>query len=66
MRFETHLQHSLPVEAHPDMVTMPKPLANSYIIGAILLRNAIGTTTPGMSDCLPICQDAHTYIIVLS
>lgn len=39
---------SLPVEAHPDMVTMAKPLANGYPIGAILLRDAIASTmTPG-------------------
>jgi len=61
-----HYGLSLPVEAHPDMVTMPKPLTDSYITGAILLRDMIGTMTPGMSDCLPICQDAHTDIIVLS
>ncbi|KXN87909.1 Acetylornithine aminotransferase, mitochondrial [Leucoagaricus sp. SymC.cos] len=39
---------SLPVEAHPDMLTMAKPLANGYPIGAILLRDSVGTTmTPG-------------------
>ncbi|XP_006459912.1 hypothetical protein AGABI2DRAFT_191698 [Agaricus bisporus var. bisporus H97] len=39
---------SLPVEAHPDMLTMAKPLANGYPIGAILLRDAVANTmTPG-------------------
>ncbi|KAJ3562655.1 hypothetical protein NP233_g9446 [Leucocoprinus birnbaumii] len=39
---------SLPVEAHPDMLTMAKPLANGYPIGAILLRDSVGSTmTPG-------------------
>lgn len=32
---------SLPKEAHPDMVTMAKPLANGFPIGAILVRDAI-------------------------
>ncbi|KAF9452219.1 acetylornithine aminotransferase [Macrolepiota fuliginosa MF-IS2] len=39
---------SLPVEAHPDMLTMAKPLANGYPIGAILVRDAVASTmTPG-------------------
>ncbi|KAG9042344.1 acetylornithine aminotransferase [Tulasnella sp. UAMH 9824] len=29
---------SLPVDCHPDIVTMAKPLANGYPIGAILVR----------------------------
>jgi len=32
---------SLPVDCHPDIVTMAKPLANGYPIGAILLRDHI-------------------------
>ncbi|KAJ7179362.1 acetylornithine aminotransferase [Mycena filopes] len=41
--------HSLlPVECHPDIVTMAKPLANGYPIGAVLLRDCIaGTMTAG-------------------
>lgn len=39
------------------MVTMAKPLANGYPIGAILLRDAIASTmTPGVSDYLLVCQ----------
>lgn len=34
---------SLPVEAHPDMVTMAKPLANGYPIGAIMMRDSIAS-----------------------
>lgn len=29
---------TMPVEAHPDMVTMAKPLANGFPIGAVLMR----------------------------
>lgn len=37
-----------PVECHPDIVTMAKPLANGYPIGAVLLRDSIaGTMTAG-------------------
>ncbi|KAJ7086637.1 acetylornithine aminotransferase [Mycena epipterygia] len=48
-RTGTMWAHSaLPVECHPDMVTMAKPLANGYPIGAVLLRDAIaGTMTAG-------------------
>ncbi|KAJ7368045.1 acetylornithine aminotransferase [Mycena albidolilacea] len=35
---------TLPVECHPDVVTMAKPLANGYPIGAVLLRNSIAET----------------------
>ncbi|KAJ7276151.1 acetylornithine aminotransferase [Mycena haematopus] len=35
---------SLPIECHPDVVTMAKPLANGYPIGAVLLRNGIAET----------------------
>ncbi|KAF8211384.1 acetylornithine aminotransferase [Mycena galopus ATCC 62051] len=35
---------SMPVECHPDVVTMAKPLANGYPIGAVLLRNSIAET----------------------
>jgi len=39
---------ALPTECHPDIVTMAKPLANGYPIGAVLLRDSIGATmTPG-------------------
>lgn len=32
---------TLPKEAHPDMVTMAKPLANGFPIGAILVRDEV-------------------------
>ncbi|KAI0939576.1 hypothetical protein AcV5_000951 [Taiwanofungus camphoratus] len=32
---------TMPIDAHPDIVTMAKPLANGYPIGAILLRDSI-------------------------
>ncbi|KAF7301486.1 5-aminolevulinate synthase [Mycena indigotica] len=35
---------SLPVECHPDVVTMAKPLANGYPIGAVLMRDSIAET----------------------
>jgi acetylornithine aminotransferase len=35
---------TLPVECHPDMVTVAKPLANGYPLGAVLLRDSIGST----------------------
>jgi len=42
--------HSLlPAECHPDIVTMAKPLANGYPIGAVLMRdnNIAATMTAG-------------------
>jgi acetylornithine/succinyldiaminopimelate/putrescine aminotransferase len=33
-----------PVDCHPDIVTMAKPLANGYPIGAVLMRDAVGET----------------------
>ncbi|KAF8165007.1 acetylornithine aminotransferase [Crassisporium funariophilum] len=39
---------ALPKECHPDIVTMAKPLANGYPIGAVLLRDRVaGTMTAG-------------------
>jgi len=35
---------ALPVECHPDIVTAAKPLANGYPIGAVVLRDSIGST----------------------
>ncbi|KAI9507692.1 acetylornithine and succinylornithine aminotransferase [Russula earlei] len=35
---------SWPVECHPDIVTMAKPLANGYPIGAVLMRDIIAKT----------------------
>ncbi|KAJ7638543.1 acetylornithine aminotransferase [Roridomyces roridus] len=35
---------TLPVECHPDIVTMAKPLANGYPIGAVLLRDGVAAT----------------------
>ena len=32
---------SLPTDAHPDIVTTAKPLANGYPIGAVLMRDSI-------------------------
>jgi len=44
-RSGTMWAHSaLPAECHPDVVTMAKPLANGYPIGAVLLRNSIAET----------------------
>jgi acetylornithine aminotransferase len=46
---------ALPVEAHPDVITMAKPLANGYPIGAVLMRDSIAQTmTAGQqySNCL--------------
>lgn len=31
----------LPVEAHPDLVTMAKPLANGFPIGAVLMKKSV-------------------------
>ncbi|KAF9534368.1 acetylornithine and succinylornithine aminotransferase [Crepidotus variabilis] len=35
---------SLPVDCHPDMVTMAKPLGNGYPIGAVMLRDKVGAS----------------------
>ncbi|KAF9076455.1 acetylornithine aminotransferase [Rhodocollybia butyracea] len=35
---------SLPVECHPDIVTVAKPLANGYPIGSVLLRDSVAST----------------------
>ncbi|KAI0751434.1 acetylornithine and succinylornithine aminotransferase [Daedaleopsis nitida] len=32
---------SIPVDAHPDIVTTAKPLANGYPIGAVLMRDSV-------------------------
>lgn len=43
-----------PVEAHPDLITMAKPLANGFPIGAILMRDSVANNvSPGLS-CLLI------------
>ncbi|KAF8901687.1 acetylornithine aminotransferase [Gymnopilus junonius] len=34
----------LPADCHPDIVTMAKPLANGYPIGAVLLRDEVAET----------------------
>ena len=40
---------SLPVDCHPDIVTMAKPLGNGYPIGAVLMRDSVAATmTPGL------------------
>ncbi|KAF5393776.1 hypothetical protein D9757_000246 [Collybiopsis confluens] len=33
-----------PIECHPDIVTMAKPLANGYPIGSVLLRDSVAST----------------------
>ncbi|EJD01027.1 acetylornithine and succinylornithine aminotransferase [Fomitiporia mediterranea MF3/22] len=39
---------SLPIDCHPDIVTMAKPLANGFPIGAIMMRDEIAECmTPG-------------------
>ncbi|KAF9468984.1 acetylornithine aminotransferase [Collybia nuda] len=39
---------AFPADCHPDIVTMAKPLANGYPVGAVLLRDSIADTmTPG-------------------
>lgn len=39
---------NLPVDCHPDIVTMAKPLANGFPIGAVMLRERLAETmTPG-------------------
>jgi acetylornithine aminotransferase len=35
---------ALPVECHPDVVTMAKALANGYPTGAVLLRDSVAAT----------------------
>ncbi|EGO01668.1 hypothetical protein SERLA73DRAFT_70836 [Serpula lacrymans var. lacrymans S7.3] len=48
-RTGTMWAHSVfPVDCHPDMLTVAKPLANGYPIGAVLMRDSIALTmTPG-------------------
>ena len=41
-----------PAECHPDIVTMAKPLANGYPIGAVLMRDAIAETMTAGTDIL--------------
>ncbi|EIN10340.1 acetylornithine aminotransferase [Punctularia strigosozonata HHB-11173 SS5] len=35
---------TLPVDCHPDVVTMAKPLANGYPIGAVLMKDSVAAT----------------------
>lgn len=35
---------ALPIDCHSDIVTMAKPLANGYPIGAVLLRDSVAST----------------------
>jgi 4-aminobutyrate aminotransferase-like enzyme len=46
--------HSLlPLDCHPDIVTMAKPLANGFPIGAIMVRDHIAQhITPGRAYVL--------------
>jgi len=34
----------LPADCHPDIITMAKPLANGYPIGAVLLKDSVAAT----------------------
>ncbi|WVW80856.1 hypothetical protein I302_102846 [Kwoniella bestiolae CBS 10118] len=49
-RSGTMWAHSeFPIEAHPDIITMAKPLSNGFPIGAIMVRSKVAQTiTPGM------------------
>ncbi|TCD71357.1 acetylornithine aminotransferase [Steccherinum ochraceum] len=39
---------TLPVDCHPDIVTMAKPLGNGYPVGAVLMRDSVaGSMTAG-------------------
>jgi len=45
-----------PIDTHPDIITMAKPLANGFPIGAIMVRDKIANhITPG-----PYCI-LHSY-----
>ncbi|KAK0468112.1 acetylornithine and succinylornithine aminotransferase [Desarmillaria tabescens] len=35
---------TLPVDSHPDIVTMAKPLANGYPVGAVMIRDSVAST----------------------
>jgi acetylornithine aminotransferase len=35
---------ALPTDCHPDIITMAKPLANGYPIGAVLMRDSVAQT----------------------
>ncbi len=43
---------ALPSDCHPDVVTMAKPLANGYPIGAVMVRNSIATTMTAGEDAV--------------
>ncbi len=37
-----------PIDTHPDIITMAKPLANGFPIGAIMVRDKVANhITPG-------------------
>lgn len=39
---------ALPVDAHPDLITMAKPLANGFPIGAVMTRDSVANNvSPG-------------------
>lgn len=55
MRSGTLWCHSeMPVEAHPDIVTMAKPLANGFPIGAVLMRQKV-------ADALAVGDHGTTF-----
>ncbi|THH33823.1 hypothetical protein EUX98_g371 [Antrodiella citrinella] len=46
---------TLPVDTHPDIVTMAKPLGNGYPVGAVLMRDSVAEPmTPA-----PICSEHY-------
>jgi hypothetical protein len=46
---------AFPTDCHPDIVTMAKPLANGFPVGAILVRDSIAQAmTVGVYFCHPL------------
>lgn len=59
----------MPADCHPDVVTMAKPLANGYPIGAVLMRDSVAEvmtagelisadSAPGVAEHGPACRYA--------
>ncbi|TDL29303.1 acetylornithine and succinylornithine aminotransferase [Rickenella mellea] len=54
-RSGTMWAHSaLPTECHPDVITMAKPLANGYPIGAVLMRDSV-------AECMTVGTHGTTF-----
>jgi acetylornithine/succinyldiaminopimelate/putrescine aminotransferase len=51
-----------PTDCHPDIVTMAKPLANGFPIGAILVRDSIAQA---MTVGQPLYQHCVTEPVIL-